>query len=106
MESAAMNRGDVQAAVIGDHEAIGILRIDPDVVIVAAPGNFLEKFAAVERFEKAAVGDVDFVVVASGNGDANVIARAAGELALVIDGLPVFTGIVGTPQRALVFCLD
>src|SRR5215472_9013571 len=105
-EAAAVNGGDVQAAVVGDDETVGILRIDPNVVIVAAPGDFFEKFAAIERFEKTAVGDVDFVVVAGGHGDANVISRAADELALVIDGLPVFAGVVGAPERSLVFCLN
>ena len=105
MEAAAVHGGDVQAAVIGDHEAIGILRIDPDVVVVAAPGHFLENFAAIERFEKAAIGDIHFVIVASGNRDANVIASAADQLALIIDSLPVFAGVVRTPKRALIFRL-
>src|SRR5215472_13367901 len=106
MEAAAVNRGDIEATIVGDYEAVGILRINPNVVIVPTPGNFFEKFAAIERFEKAAVGDVNFVVVASGNGNADVITRAADELALVIDGLPAFSGVVGAPERALISCLD
>src|SRR5205823_2477610 len=72
----------------------------------SAPWNFLEKFAAVERLEKTAVGYVHFVVVAGGHCDSNVISRAADELALIIDGLPVFPGVVGAPERALIFRLD
>src|SRR5215831_1415985 len=35
MEAAPVNGRNVEAAVVGDDKAIGILRIDPDVVIVA-----------------------------------------------------------------------
>src|SRR4051812_39801031 len=48
MKTAAVNRGDVHAAIVGDDKAIGILRIDPDIVRVSAPGNVFEIFATVE----------------------------------------------------------
>src|SRR2546429_517012 len=106
MEAAAMHGGDVQPAVVGDNEAIRILRINPNAMIVAAPGHFLENFATVERLEKTAVGNVDLVVVSGGNGDANVISRSPNQLALVIHHLPGVAGVVRAPQCPLIFGLN
>src|SRR5713226_8360238 len=47
MEPAAVNGGDVHAGVVGDYKAIGIGGIDPDVVSVAAPADFLEILPAI-----------------------------------------------------------
>src|SRR5579862_247821 len=48
MEAAAMNCSDVHAAVVGNHEAVGVVRINPYIVIVATPGNLSEVESSVE----------------------------------------------------------
>src|SRR5262252_8922213 len=42
METASMDGGDVHASIVGDDEAVGIGGINPDVMRVAAPVNFLK----------------------------------------------------------------
>ena len=42
MDAAAVVGGDVHAAVVGDDNAIGVPRIHPDIVRVAAPGQVAE----------------------------------------------------------------
>ena len=75
-------------------------------MIVAAPRHFPERFATVQRLEEAAVSDVDFVVISGGDGDANVVPGAPDQLPLEIHCLPVFTAVVGPPQRPLLLGLD
>src|SRR5215813_9425102 len=106
MEAAAVNRSYVHAAIIGDDEAIGIFRIDPDVMGVAAPMHVLKVDTAVERLMEGAVRDENLVVITRGNGNANVISGAADERALPINSFPLLAHIIGTPHRALIFCLD
>src|SRR5580704_6198746 len=48
VKSAAVHGGDDQACIVGDHETIGIGGIDPDVVRVAAPADFVEVLAAIQ----------------------------------------------------------
>jgi len=48
VKTAAVHGGDAQAAVVGDHEAIGIGGVDPYVVCVSAPGDFFEVLPAIE----------------------------------------------------------
>src|SRR5579864_2336197 len=47
VKTAAVHRRNAEAAVIGDHKAIGIGGIDPDIVRVSAPRDIFEVLAAV-----------------------------------------------------------
>ena len=98
--------GDACAGVIGETDVVRIQRVDPDVVIVAAPWDVLERDAAVRRMEKAAVGDEHFVRVAGADFDIDVVARAPDQRAHPIHGLPARAAVVGAPHRALVRRLD
>ena len=106
VKTAAVHGRNLHAAVVGDHEAIGIGGIDPDVVSVSAPRDVVKILACIQRLVEGTVRDVDFIVAAGRNGDSNVVARAADQGALVIDRLPVFSGIIGSPERSLIFGLN
>jgi hypothetical protein len=60
--AATVNGGDVHPGVIGDHKTVGIGGIDPDIVSVSAPADFLEILPSIKRLVKRAVGNVNFVV--------------------------------------------
>ena len=89
MEAAPVDRRDDHPTVVGDHEAIGIGRIDPDVVGIAAPADFVKILARIQRLMEGAVGDVDLVVAARRYRKADVVAGAANQGPLRIDGFPV-----------------
>src|SRR5205814_1688182 len=74
MKTAAVNRGDVHAAIVGDDKAIGILRIDPDVVRVSAPGNVFEIFATVAWLVEGTAGNEHFVISRGGDRERDVVA--------------------------------
>ena len=48
METAPVHRGDDHPGVVCNHEAIGILWIDPDVVSIAAPAHFVKILARIQ----------------------------------------------------------
>ena len=77
MKSAPMNSRNVHSSIVGNHEAVGVQRVDPDIVIVSPPRDFLKRFAAVQGFQKAAVGNIHFVVVSCGDSDSNVVPGAS-----------------------------
>ena len=94
------------AGVVRDREPIGVLRIPPDVVVVAAPVDGAKRLAAVDRLEERAVGDEDFVLVGRRDGEMDVVAGAADQLARPVDHAPVRAAVVGSPDRALILGLN
>ena len=94
------------AGVVRDRETIRILRIPPDVVVVAAPVDAAERLAAVDRLEERAVGDQDLVCVGGRDGEVDVVAGAADQLARPVHHAPVRPAVVGSPDRALILGLD
>ena len=69
------------ARVVRDREAIGILGVPPDIVVVASPGNSAERLATVDRLKEGAVGDENLVLVRWRDGEVDVVAGAADQLA-------------------------
>ena len=77
MKSPPVNGGNIQPAIVGNHEAIRIQRVNPNIVIVATPRHFFECFTTVQRFQKAAIGHINFVFVSGRDSDSNVIPGAS-----------------------------
>src|SRR5260221_1263739 len=51
------------------------------------------------------VGDIDLIVPARRYGKADVVAGAANQRSLGIEGFPVLSRVIGSPHRSLVFGL-
>ncbi len=98
MEASTVHVGDVHSGVIGDHKTIGICGIDPDIVSVSAPADFLKILPPIKRLVERAVGNVNFVVASRRYYDSNVITRAANQSPLEIYRFPVFSRVVGPPD--------
>src|SRR5579864_4002245 len=102
-----MLQGDGHSSIVGHRPAVGIFRIDPDLVVVAAaPVGSAEGFAAIGGNMKRTVRYKHFVFIAGGDGDTNVVTGAADQRAVPVHDAPVLAGIVGAPQRALILGLD
>src|SRR6266436_2593143 len=98
MESATVNCSNEHSRVIGDYETIRVGWINPDIVSVAAPVDFLKILPSVERLVEGAVGNVNFVVGSGRNRNSNVVASASNQGPLEIDGLPDRALILGLNQ--------
>ena len=103
---AARRARNPRAAVVGQHEAAAVLRIDPDVVAVAAAAATAsaaaKRDAAVARSMEAAVQDEQVIRILRIDLHADVVARAADERAIPADGLPRRAAVFRSPQRALI----
>src|ERR1035438_9345041 len=106
VEPAAVDRSNDHAGVIGNYKAVWIGGIDPDVVCVSAPADFVKILARIERLVEGAVRYINFIVTAGRHSDSNVVARASNQGSLIIDGRPLFTRVIGSPDRTLVFGLN
>src|SRR5208282_5814014 len=100
-----MNRCNDHAGIVGNYKTVGIGGIDPDVVRVAAPADFLKVLARIQRLMEGAVSYIDFVVAPCRHRNPDVVARTANQGALVIDDLPMLSSIIRSPDRALVLGL-
>src|SRR5712692_5188684 len=94
------------ASIVRDREAIGVLGIPPDVVIVAAPVDAAEQLASIDRLEERAVGNQDLVLVGRRDREVNVVPGAADQLARPVHDAPGCAAIVGAPDRSLILGLD
>ena len=101
-----MHRGDAHSTIVGNDKAVWIERINPDIVGVSAPRNFLKNLAPVERTVKTAIGHKYLIVASARNGDSNVVSGASDQRALIIDNLPILATIVGSPDRPLILRLN
>jgi hypothetical protein len=63
LRAAPVLRRQRDAGVVRDGEAVGVLGIPPDVVVVAAPVDAAERLPAVNRLKERAVRDQDLVFV-------------------------------------------
>src|SRR5438093_1063137 len=107
LNAAAVLLCDAETRIVRDHEALRVLRIPPDVVVVAAPVDpLLERAPAVGGLPERAVRDEHFVLVHGRNGKMDVIAGAADQRALPVDDAPRTAAVVRAPQRSLVRRLD
>ena len=89
-------QGHVGAAVVGLDLDAGILRVDPEVVVVAVGGRAArEAPSTVVRLVETLVVDVDVVRIGRVGGDSRVIERPVHEATLVADQLPRLTEVVG-----------
>src|SRR6266852_6601496 len=106
VEAAAVNGGDDHPGIISDHKTIWIGGVDPDIVSVSAPADFLKILAAIERLMKRAVGNVHLVIASRRNCDSDVITGTSNQGSLEIDRFPVCSRVVGPPNRTLVLGLN
>src|SRR6185312_6103269 len=99
-----------RARVIGQCKAVRVLRIDPDVVRIAAPRHCLERLTAVLRLPEAAVGNQYLIRIPGGHLDVDVVAGAADECSLPVHILPCASGVIGSPHGSLISglyqCID
>src|SRR6185437_4474503 len=94
--------GDVAARIGSVQHMVVVVRIDPQVVRVAARELLLgERLAAVGRAVGADVLDVDEIFVLGIGEDVGVIEGALAEPALVVDKGPGGAGVVGAEQAAV-----
>ena len=88
-----------RAGVVRETEVIRVLRIDPDVVIVAAPRHFDERLAAVGRRKKLLFAMRISSALPLRDLEMDVVAGAADERTLIVDDLPRRAAVVGAPDR-------
>jgi hypothetical protein len=99
VERLAVIRSDAHPAVTGRDPVIGILRIHPDVVTVAAPASLdRECLPAVHRSMEGTVGDEHLVGVRGIHHDPDVIPRPADERAIPAHDAPCRARIVRSPE--------
>src|SRR5207244_10213826 len=95
LNAAAVLLCDAETRIVRDHEALRVLRIPPDVVVVAAPVDpLLERVAAVGGLPERAVRDEHFVLVHGRNGTVDILAGAADQRALPVDDAPRAAAVV------------
>ena len=93
---------DREPLIVRDDLAVGIRRIDPDIMMITA-GRFLplrrdERAAAVDRPGEARRQEVQLVVVVGCDSRARVVVRAAHRVAVARHQLPRRAIIIGAPQ--------
>src|SRR5207253_6146527 len=101
-EAAAVARRYAHVGVVRESETIGIVRIEPDVVIVSAPRLVLEPDAAVRGPEEAAVGNENLVGIRGGDREADVITGAPNQRPRPVDVAPTGASIIRAPERSLI----
>jgi hypothetical protein len=100
---AAAIGGDADTAVIGNHQAVAVQRVDPQVVIIGARKCRCigEGLASVERPREGCRHEVDLILVVGRYRAARVVSGAALQLAIRAHQVPTFARIVGFPELAL-----
>ena len=94
----------VGAAVVRDHEVVGSVGIDPQVVVVAMRARQgLPPLAAVNRPQRRRAQDVDRVFAFRVDEQLDVVPRALDEAGFVRDLAPGLSGVVRDVQAAVVF---
>src|SRR5207249_7885726 len=93
--------GNCGAAIIAVDQAIGIVRIDPQAVVIAVGSiEAFKGFAAIVRAEQARVGDVDLVGIPGVGPNVGEIPGALAETMIVVDQRPVGAAIVAAIETA------
>src|SRR5207249_1539850 len=94
--------GDGGAAVVAEDHPAGIVRIDPQVVVVAVRhGQVREALPAVGRLVHVDVGQVDRVGVLRVGVDPRVVPRALADLVLVVDVGPLLAVVLAAEEAAV-----
>src|SRR4029450_3069663 len=106
-ERAAVVPCDAGAAIARHTPVVGVARVHPDVVTVAAPAaGDREGLPAVGRAMEARVRDQHFILVLRVHLDADVVPGAADERAVPAHDVPGRAAVVRSPERPLVRGLD
>ena len=93
-----MHCSNVHSPIVSNDKAVWIERINPDIVSVSSPGNFLKNFSPVKRTVKTAIRHKYLIVASTRNGDSNVVSGASDQGALIIDSVPILAAVVGFPD--------
>ena len=99
---AAVER-DARPAVVRHHEAVGIQRIDPDVVVVAAAfvARAGQRAAAVARHAEAHRDEVQPLLVVGRDGEAHVVRRALRHAVIVAHHVPGRAPVIAPIERGI-----
>src|SRR5262249_44121884 len=98
--------GDLGAAVVGDDHSAGLLRIDPQVVVVAVwRADGLEGLTAIARAPELHVGHVDLFLVLRAGEDAREVPRTRAEVGVAVAPGPGLAAVVAA-ENAAVLGLD
>src|SRR5689334_11616421 len=73
---------------------------------IAAPWPGGKRFAAIGGQPEAAVGHQHFIGIGRRNSEMSVVTGAADQRALPASYIPILPAVVGSPDRALVRCLN
>ena len=68
VKASTVHSRDDQPAIVGNHKAVRVQRIDPDVVSIASPRHRSEDFSAVQRPVEVAARHQHFILVHGGDG--------------------------------------
>ena len=63
MESLSVHRRDIDSAIVGDHKAVWIHRVNPNIVVVAAPRNWVKCLAAIHGMQERAIRNQNFIFI-------------------------------------------
>ena len=96
--------GDVGAAVIGVDHHLRVVRVDPQIVVVAVrrAQPDVEGLAAVDRLVEAGVERVDGVLVLRVGVDVDVVPGALQQVAAAVHPTPVVATVIGAEHATLV----
>ena len=99
---AAGGHGDIPAAVVGIDHALGVVRRDPEIVMVRmGRAQLLESAAAVSGAHQIEVRNVDRIGRGRVGIDAQKVERPLPDLPVAVDQRPRCAGIVGPKQPAV-----
>ncbi len=91
----------VGAAIIGLHDQLAVLRVDPHIVVVAVRGGLvLEALAAIGGAEPVLVADEQLVGVVGVDAQRGVIEGPRGQLAVAVDQCPGLAAILGAIEAS------
>lgn len=94
--------GHVRAAIVRFDHALGIVRGDPEVVIIAVRrADDLERFPGVGGLEERRVQHVDRILLLGIGVDARIVERALPQAPVFIDAIPCRARVVGAEQAAV-----
>src|SRR5205814_1605932 len=95
---------DIDAAVVAVDHPPGVLRIDPEIVMVAVMSAFdlVEALAAVDALEETHLRGPDDIGIHRVDGEGGVVPGALAEITARVDELPGVAAVVGAEQAAFV----
>src|SRR5262249_24073201 len=90
---------DIQPAVVADDQVVGVIRIDPQRVVIAVRDtlNHLERLTAVSRFVEGSAASVDDLIILRVNANLAVV---HGAVVVVAHQAPGLALVIRTPDAA------